>query len=359
MEESCAKRYAEWEAELDGESKKELEKKKRKLEAAKVKLQNGINFLNEHADRKRIHLTDPDADWHKHGAGFIVGYSAQTAVDAQSGMVVHTEVVTGQSDSTYTVAMVNAMEAVKGEVLPAKSDETKYVLDCGYASEANLKFLTGRDLYLPDRDFARLGLGGKLKPEERPRVTDTAPETGAMLGSESVIKFQYNADLDSFSCPNNKVLDFKREKSLQGVLYRKYKTHGCGLCPLRRLCAGNGKNAKEIWVQSAQLAVLETKEVAAKEDDKKAPVSSVKAPQGTQQNTHTAAMRDKLNTPEGKATYAKRFPAIEGNFGVIKNARQGWRFLRRTVKKVNVDWAERCFAHNLAKLIKFRQVAWG
>ena len=75
-------------------------------------------------------------------------------------------------------------------------------------------------------------------------------------------------------------------------------------------------------------------------------------------NPFTLAMREKLSTPEGKMIYSKRFPAIEGCFGVIKNARQGWHFLRRRLERVQVEWAERLIAHNIAKLIGFRRNDW-
>jgi len=340
--ESCNKRYIQWESETNEDLKKGLAKKIDKLEKAKIKLAHGIEFLKSHADRKRVHLTDPDADWHKESGNFIVGYSAQTAVDTNSGMVVHADVVTGQADSNYAVSLVNAVEAVKNEVLPDKTDEIKHVLDCGYASEANLKDLSGRDLYLPDRDFSSENIGGKLKPEDRAEVR--AQKLKAM---ETGLKFQYDAQSNSFKCPEKKTLNFKREKQLQGVLYSQFVAGGCRQCSLHALCAGTNNSRKQLWVQSAQLAGMQAKLVAPQ------GAKSFKKPNT---NPLTLAMREKLTTPDGKTIYAKRFAAIEGTFGIIKNARQGWHFLRRKLERVQVEWSERLIAHNLAKLIGFRQI---
>lgn len=344
VEESCKKRHAEWEAETDEEARKTLEQKKSKLEKTKAKLQQGIDFLKSHTERKRVHLTDADADWHKESGNFIVGYSAQTAVDAASGMVVHAEVVTGQADSDYTTNMVGATEKVKEDILPEKSSETKYVLDCGYASEANLEKLSERDIYMPDRDFARENLGGKIKPEER-----AESQKQAAASAETALKFEYSASSNTFKCPKNKTLSFKREKKLKGVLYSHFAAGGCRQCPLHDACAGVNNSRKHLWIRSADLAGMKIKWVARQGE------KSIKR---LNTNPLTLSMREKLSTPEGKKIYAKRFAAIEGTFGVIKNARQGWHFLRRRLERVQVEWAERLIAHNLAKLIGFRRNDW-
>lgn len=99
----------------------------------KVKLEAALQFLAEHPQRKRVHLHEQDADWQKdRSRGFVVGYNAQLAVDSKSQMIVHEEVVVDQADSHQTVAVVEAIEAKKAELCQSKTDEVKYVLDCGY-----------------------------------------------------------------------------------------------------------------------------------------------------------------------------------------------------------------------------------
>lgn len=342
VEEACQKRHAEWEAETDADGREFLERKKEKLEKAKAKLQQGIDFLKSHTERKRIHLTDPDADWHKESGSLIIGYSAQAAVDAASGMVVHTEVVTGQADSNYTKSMIDAVENVKKNVLPEKVSETKHVLDSGYASEANLSSLSDRDIYMPDRDFARLTGGGKIKPEDRKDV-----KKQEQIANETALQFTYAPSTNSFQCPQNQTLEFKREKKLKGVSYSQFVAQSCRQCPLHGVCAGVDKSRKHLWVQTADLAQMKIKRVA-RHGEK--PIKKENT------NPLTLAMREKLSTPEGRKIHAKRFPVVEGCFGVVKNVRQGWRFLRRRLDRVQVEWAERMIAHNLAKLIGFRQV---
>lgn len=339
--EACQLRFAEWEAEDDPEAQKIVKKKIDRLESVKSKIADGLDFLNSHPWKKRVHLTDQDADWHKDGTGMLVGYSAQVAVDEASGMIVHAEVVTGQADSVYTEALVNAVESVKTALMPNNQVETKYVLDCGYASEANLEKLKGRDIYMPDREFARHATGGKTQPADRAeKIVDEA------VAKIEAQEFQYNAKRDEYTCPTGRTATYRRDKELSGKTYREYRAQGCGTCPMQATCAGSKKNAKSVWVQAEKLALAKVKLVA--------PVGGKRV---VAENTNplTLAMRSKLQTVDGKSIYALRFASIEGTFGVIKNARQAWRFLRRTLERVKVNWAEHCLAHNFGKLLGFRQ----
>jgi len=162
----CEKRYTEWEACEEQEKKNVLENRVARLSGQKAKIAAGLQFLQEHPERKRVHLNEPDADWQKDGKGFVVGYSAQAGVDSKSQMIVYADVVTDQSDTYQAVPIVQAIEAQKQQVCEGKTDEVKYVMDCGYFSGENLEALEERDVYIPDQEFVRLN-GGKTKPEDR------------------------------------------------------------------------------------------------------------------------------------------------------------------------------------------------
>lgn len=78
----CEKRYQEWEECEEQEEKKGLEKRVARMSKLKVKIQEAYQFLQDHPQRKRVHLHEPDADWQKDGSkGFIVSYSTQLGVD--------------------------------------------------------------------------------------------------------------------------------------------------------------------------------------------------------------------------------------------------------------------------------------
>jgi transposase len=77
------------------------------------------------------------------------------------------------------------------------------------------------------------------------------------------------------------------------------------------------------------------------------------APEGE----HKRAMRAKLETAKGRATYARRKAVVEPVFGQIKEARGFRRFLLRGLERARAEWALICTGHNLLKLIAARRAA--
>jgi transposase len=65
-----------------------------------------------------------------------------------------------------------------------------------------------------------------------------------------------------------------------------------------------------------------------------------------------ACMHEKLKTPTGKATYARRKTIAEPVFGCIKAAMGFRRFSLRGLRKVRAEWAIVCTCHNLLKLFR-------
>jgi transposase len=65
-------------------------------------------------------------------------------------------------------------------------------------------------------------------------------------------------------------------------------------------------------------------------------------------------MRAKLQTPAGRAIYARRKTLPEPVFGQIKEARGFRRFWLRGVRNVRAEWAMICLTHNLLKLFRAR-----
>ena len=63
-------------------------------------------------------------------------------------------------------------------------------------------------------------------------------------------------------------------------------------------------------------------------------------------------MRDKLQTREGKALYARRKSTVEPALGQIKGARGFRRFSLRSLFKVRAEWTLVCLTHNLLELYR-------
>jgi transposase len=64
------------------------------------------------------------------------------------------------------------------------------------------------------------------------------------------------------------------------------------------------------------------------------------------------AMQLKLQSPEGKAVYARRKATVEPVFGQVKEARGFRRFSMRGRQKAATEWGFVCFTHNLLKLFR-------
>ena len=65
------------------------------------------------------------------------------------------------------------------------------------------------------------------------------------------------------------------------------------------------------------------------------------------------AMREKLDSAIGKATYAKRRHIVEPVFGHIKNVLGFTGFSLRGLEKVNAEFKIVAIAHNLKKISKY------
>jgi transposase len=64
-------------------------------------------------------------------------------------------------------------------------------------------------------------------------------------------------------------------------------------------------------------------------------------------------MTAKVQTPEGKALYARRKVIVEPVFGQIKEARGFRRFLLRGLQKIRGEWRLVCLGHNLLKIWRY------
>ena len=72
--------------------------------------------------------------------------------------------------------------------------------------------------------------------------------------------------------------------------------------------------------------------------------------------TEREQMRWKLDTPEGRAVYARRKAIVEPVFGQIKAARGFRRFSFRGLKATKAEWSLVCACHNLLKLYRGTQM---
>ena len=91
-------------------------------------------------DNAQRNFTDPESRIMKTKDGFIQGYNAQAAVDAEHQIIVSCDLTNQGTDSAQLLPLIDQIKA-NTEVLPKQVSA-----DAGYASDANLKGLEERDI---------------------------------------------------------------------------------------------------------------------------------------------------------------------------------------------------------------------
>ena len=133
-------------------------------------------------------------------------------------------------------------------------------------------------------------------------------------------KFVYEETSDTYLCPLNKVLDFKRLLKRPGKPAAKlYQGRDCPACPKKKECTSNRYRT----IQQDPREYL-SREVAAR-----------------------------LATKEGQALYNKRKCMVEPVFGDLKHNRRFKSFSLRGGLKALGEFLLLCIAHNLRKIYKY------
>jgi hypothetical protein len=69
-------------------------------------------------------------------------------------------------------------------------------------------------------------------------------------------------------------------------------------------------------------------------------------------DTHTARMKRRIDSPEGRALYGRRFGIVEPVFGNVCYNKGLARFTLRSQRKVDGQWKLFCLVHNIEKLAR-------
>jgi len=268
--------------------------------------------------KKKINLTDNDAQFQKDKSRIIPGYRAEIAVDSKEQIIVANDVTNEQNDAPQLIPMVDeVLENVK-ELEPEKfsddfceqSEKINIPADAGYSSGKNLAELETE----------------KYKDKVEPYIPDTNSQTKERGKGHDVTspfhrsKFIYNKEENNFTCPDGKTLYYMGQYLSHTVLYSVYRCRDCKSCQHFGKCTIN-KLGRFIQISEHQHLI-----------DK---------------------MRQKLSTPEGKKIYGKRKITAEPVFGNLSQNLGFREFLLRGLEKVKGEFSLMCTAHNLLKITRF------
>jgi len=196
--------------EQESNDKDDLKKKIEKLENEKNKLEGFRKQLKE-SGKGYISPTDPDANLMKGRDGKMACYNVQTGVDAKHHMIAMAEVTTDECDINLLKPDVANLKAQLG-ITPDEIEADK-----GYGNATQIREIqetSGTTCYIPMQE-------PPTKKQDR----------------ENGIEFTYNADNDTFTCPNNKILQIQsRDYKQDGQTYNVFKCHECKGCPIKVKC---------------------------------------------------------------------------------------------------------------------------
>lgn len=186
-----------------------------RLQQQKVTL-NKLEGQMDTFGRNQACATEPEAKLLRSGReGMIVGYNVQSAVDAETGLIVHHEVTDDSDDRRQLYPMA---QQTKAEL---DLENLDVLADAGYSN------------------------GEQLAACEAEGVTVTLPTRRSindLTGLHPKEAFQYKADRDEYICPAGERLTYKtlnrKEKR------RMYTRKGCHICKQRAQCT----RSRQRWV---------------------------------------------------------------------------------------------------------------
>ncbi|PTX49943.1 transposase, IS4 family [Gemmobacter caeni] len=239
----------------------------------------------------QISLTDPDARAMATCArnSGMVGYKVQTAVDAETHLIVAYDVTNQGHDRDLLVPMAAAAK----EAL--HRDEIHVLADKGYFS--------GRQILT----CYEAGI----------TTTIPRPETSGNRAKGLYVKadFAYEADADFYRCPAGEALTYRYTTEEDGLELRRYWTGECGGCPIKARCTTDKERRITRWAREHLIE----------------------------------AARARLIGPTEPMTV--RRGTVEHPFGTIKAWMGATHFLTRRLRNVRTEMALNVLAYNIKRMV--------
>lgn len=260
------------------------------------------------------------------GNGVIEGYTGVAAVDSAHQIVVEAQAHGTGAEQEPLVPVVTAMQ-------PLLAGDTSITADAGYHSDANLQALAARgvDALIADTAMRRRDERFATQDEHRDaphpyRQRGAADEpTGVYQPSD----FAYDAATRTCVCPAGKRL-YRTGKDVvtKGYVADHFRgaKRDCGPCPLRARCLRTPERTP-------------TRQVA-----------FFRGPAPATPASHTARMKQRIDSPTGRLRYGARFATVEPVFGNLRANKRLDRFTLRGRAKVDGQWKLFCLVHNIEKL---------
>lgn len=239
---------------------------------------------------KQVSVTDPDSRRMRgSGGGAVVGYNAQSVVDAKHKLIAAADVTNEATD----VRQLGSMAIQAKENLSIERAEV--LADTGYYNNTEVATCVERGLtpYVPK--------------------ADTSANTAQGLFGKS--RFRFDAARDVYLCPGNQELTYRFSTYELGRSLRYYRASGCKQCALKAQCTRNKAN----------------RTITREEDEHLMEQMAERLAQSPQKNSQRKAL-------------------VEHPFGTIKRALGYDHFLLKGLAKVRTEWSLITLAYNLKRV---------
>jgi transposase len=308
-----------------------------KASVAKVK-----GFLEGRADKRgasgnlvKSNITDNESAKIKTGKGVIQGYDAMAVVDAQCQVIVGAQAFGAAQEHALLIPMLeHTRESFKSLGDYDVLKRAALLADSGLHSEVNLEYLFthGIDGYVADTRFRKRDPRFATADRHRPTRPDAPWSRPKLRGLFTPKDFELDPEHRFCICPASKRL-YRNGANVQirgnvGVKFRSAK-RDCKGCALRSRCMRNPDTS-------------ETRQVVffLGRKDNRGP-------------SHTAQMRQKIDSDVGRYRYSRRLGIVEPVFANITSAHRLRRFSMRGRSKVTTQWQLFCLVHNIGKIHRY------
>jgi transposase len=244
----------------------------------------------QESQENQLSTTDPDARKMHTAQGAIVGYNAQSAVDAKHKLIVAGDVTTEGTD----LRQLGSMAVAAKQTLAV--NQLEVIADQGYYNNAEVSTCVEQNItpYIS-------------KP-------DTSANTAQGLYAKN--DFTYDAEKDIYLCPAGAELTHRFNTYELGRALRYYRATACQKCPLKTKCTRNKAN----------------RTITREEDE------------------HLMeAMARRVH--EQPAKLRQRKALVEHPFGTIKRWFGYTHFLLKGLDKVRAEWTLMTLAYNLKRVL--------
>ncbi len=273
---------------------------------------------------RKSNRTDNESAKMATSKGVIQGYTGVAAVDAKHQIIVEAQAHGTGSEQELLIPVVTAMKGIL-------SDDILITADAGYHSEANLKKLVELEVDALVADNAMRSRDERFAGQDKYKaLPDPIHDKGGKPKQAARYQpkdFDYDPQAGTCICPAGKQLYGNgSDCTINGYAAVKFQGAQCDCVP----CAHRDR-------------------CLLKPD--KTKVRQVSFFQGKRDGmSYTDKMKARIDSPEGRIQYGRRFATVEPVFGNLRHNKQLNRFTLRGRVKVDSQWKLFCLVHNIEKL---------